>query len=291
MEKEMQEKSKAEILEIITQHVEARIEDVFDMADKKHSMPGFESSSSVGPYKLLARASQESPVFHAVDSRTGEKCIVKFGSPKSALLPETADAIRIRLEEESKKLRRWSVCPNVVRLLDAQLDLDPPFLVLESLGINLNDKTPDNEGLSFTECLAVLRDVSAALSGIHKFGDDHGDVKPEGILMHLTTGRWTLTDPGDSDLSTDDYASEHLKGWEADILALGRTFITSYTGSIDSQLDDLMRGALEDEHPSFVRLLDRMLRDRPSIGRGGQSSRPSARRILDLVTNLLRNAG
>ena len=255
---------------------------------KRHSMPGFESYSSVGPYKLGARASQKSPVFHAVDSRTCEKCIVKFGSPKSALFSETAEAIQIRLEEESKKLLRWSVCPNVVRLLDAQLDLDPRYLVLESLGINLNDKTPDNEGLSFTECLAALRDVSAALSGIHKFGDYHGDVKPENILMHPTTGHWTLIDPGDSHLSTDDYASEHLKGWERDIYALGCTFITLYTGTIDTALDELIRAGLEDQPggTQLLRLLDRMLWPRP--GSQGRRTRPSAQTILKTVTTLLR---
>lgn len=215
-------------------------------------------------YQLLTKASVELPIFHAVHPQTKERCIVKFGSPKSFLLSETVDMFRKRLAQEAAKLERWSPCPNVVRLLDSHVDAEQPFLVLEALGISLDEAIPEG-GLALQDSLVVLRDVAAAVTAIHGLSDCHGDIKPENILKHSIKNVWTLIDPASIGLSTDEFSSEHLSGWEQDILSLGRTFIVAYTGAIDTQLDEFIREGLERDEPDLVHLLDRMLQPRPAV--------------------------
>ena len=90
-------------------------------------------------------------------------------------------------------------------------------------------------------------DVCEDVAAIHALGDFHADIKPQNILMHPKTDRWTLIDPGAAGLQTAEFSNDRLNGFENDILALERTFITLLTGKIDTALDEFVRHWLENE--------------------------------------------
>lgn len=223
------------------------------------------------------------PVFSAYDAHAGRTVVLKFGAPKSFLLSEHTRNFHGRLSCEAELLRRWSRCPNVVRLLDACLEHSPPFLVLEKLGPSVETDVPQH-GLELDAAIVVIRDVATALVQIHRLGDAHYDLKPENFLRHPDTDRWTLIDPGEEDLRTVEYTSDCLRGWEADILALGRTFVVLLTGTIDSELDEYERESIASElgGDALLKLLNGML-GLPQLRRRHRRKRPTAQAVLRIL--------
>jgi len=73
------------------------------------------------PYTLLERITEELPVFRAIDPLSQKACVAKFACSNGLFSEEYADVLRARLEEEVNKLNRWSLCSNIVRLLDTRL--------------------------------------------------------------------------------------------------------------------------------------------------------------------------
>jgi serine/threonine protein kinase len=227
-----------------------------------------------GRYAIGKRISgPEARVYEAVDSHSGTPCVVKFASDKSGLISDTKFQQRARLVAESDALHRWSRVPNVVRVLDEDLDARTPFLVLERLGPTLERTLPPSVSLELIDALDVVDNVALALNGIHGLGDVFYDVKPDNIARHPGTGQWTLLDPGSEDLLTAEYSSQYVSGWQADIVALGRTFLTAFTGAIDDGMTEDVRESLCDLNGGsrFVRMLDRMLARYP-----GTRGRPTA---------------
>jgi serine/threonine protein kinase len=235
------------------------------------------------PYQFERRLHAHLPIYAAMDTRSGRPVVIKRGSDKSTLLGPDARRFRDRLSTEARSLRRWERCPNVVRLVEERLDDHPPFLVLERLGTSAERESAD-ETLPLDEVLDVVSDVALALIDIHSIGDAHYDVKPDNILRHPFTGRWTLIDPGEPELTTMEYAAENVRGWEADILALGRTVLALLQGVIEEQVDEFIREGLEleDEGDRFVRLVDRMLWHPRSRYRC-PGARPTARQAVDVI--------
>ncbi len=111
------------------------------------------------------------------------------------LRPEIARLLGIeRFLRETDILRRLSH-PRIVPLLDAGQARDLPYLVMPLFpGDTLRDLIAGDAALPLETCLAVARDVGAALDHAHAQGVIHRDIKPENILMD--GGRVLVTDFG-----------------------------------------------------------------------------------------------
>lgn len=85
--------------------------------------------------------------------------------------------------------------PNVVRVIDVNLDAAKPFIVTElhegSLASQLNQVT----GFSLDRKLALFHDVCRAMEHVHRLGIVHRDIKPENILW-ASDGRAVVADFG-----------------------------------------------------------------------------------------------
>jgi serine/threonine protein kinase len=85
--------------------------------------------------------------------------------------------------------------PNFVTLLDANLQAEPPFIVLPYLaGITL-EQLQWGPAVSVPQSLWYARQIAAALAALHEANWLHGDVKPANVVVS-PQGHVTLIDPG-----------------------------------------------------------------------------------------------
>ena len=179
-----------------------------------------------------------SDIYLAGHEEMGLECVLKFPrySVGLELIMTTFESNVSILEEEAEILGWWQDIPNVVRLLDVSFDVESPivpFIVLEKLGRSLDDEIGRSGIGGSRTMIKSICDIAEALDAIHEEGMAHLDVKPENILFDPTQNAWKLIDPaGHSSMGTESYRARGVtEGWERDILALGRTFLTMYTGS------------------------------------------------------------
>ncbi len=86
--------------------------------------------------------------------------------------------------------------PNVVRVVDAQLEGDTPYLVMELIpGGSLDLHVDHAERVHPAIAIRLVRDVLAGLAAAHDQGVVHRDVKPQNVLMTLG-GKAKVTDFG-----------------------------------------------------------------------------------------------
>src|SRR5258708_18589215 len=104
------------------------------------------------------------------------------------------------LRYEATRLAEWHDIPNIVRLLDQQLEHEPPYIVLQQLGNSLDKSVPDG-GMEFEEILHTLYPVTIALEQIHSLCGAHFDVSPQNILFDPHDNKWKLIDPCTADSS------------------------------------------------------------------------------------------
>jgi tRNA A-37 threonylcarbamoyl transferase component Bud32 len=143
-----------------------------------------------GRYRLhrLLGSGGMADVHEATDTRLDRAVAVK-------VMRETAadETDRARFLAEARLLARLSH-PRLVRILDAGVDQDRPFLVLELVrGKTLADEL---SGPLPPERVARLgRDLASALDHVHASGVVHRDVKPGNVLLE-ESGTAMLTDFG-----------------------------------------------------------------------------------------------
>lgn len=131
-----------------------------------------------GRYRLhhLLGAGGVADVHEATDTRLDRQVAVK-------LLRETtaSETDRARFLSEAKLLARLSH-PHLVRVLDAGIDQDRPFLVLELVrGSTLADAL--GGPLPPARVAAIGSDIASALVDVHEAGVVHRDVKPGNVLL------------------------------------------------------------------------------------------------------------
>jgi serine/threonine-protein kinase len=85
--------------------------------------------------------------------------------------------------------------PNLVSLLDADLQEDPPFLVLPFLPGQTLEQLRTGSSVSVPQSLWYVRQIAAALAALHAAGWIHGDVKPANVIVS-PQGHATLIDLG-----------------------------------------------------------------------------------------------
>lgn len=72
---------------------------------------------------------------------------------------------------------------NIVEILGADMDSDPPYLAMEFMGGGALRKRLENRSLSVDETRELMRQILSALKFAHSKGVVHCDIKPENILF------------------------------------------------------------------------------------------------------------
>ncbi|WP_449060864.1 protein kinase domain-containing protein [Planomonospora algeriensis] len=146
----------------------------------------------VGPYTLVDRLGRGGMgEVYLATSRRGEKAALK-------MLHDAVDAdseAGIRLEREVRALRRVE-SPYVARVLDADLDGDRPYLVMEYIeGDTLLDRVRRDGPLEGADLIGLAHGLATALAIIHAAGVVHRDLKPANVLLSAS-GEPVLIDFG-----------------------------------------------------------------------------------------------
>ncbi|MFC4061012.1 serine/threonine-protein kinase [Planomonospora corallina] len=217
----------------------------------------------VGPYTLVERLGRGGMgEVYLATTRRGEKVALK-------MLHTVVDAdseARIRLEREVRALRRVE-SPYVARVVDADLDGDRPYLVMEHIeGDTLLERVRRDGPLQGAELITVAHGLAMALSIIHAAGVVHRDLKPANVLLS-PSGEPVLIDFGIAQvldatrltmtgtfLGTPGYAAPELfadepVGEPADVHAWAATVAFAATGrptfgrgSVEAQMYAVLNG-------------------------------------------------
>jgi serine/threonine-protein kinase len=148
-------------------------------------------------------------VFEARHRYTGRNVAIKL------LMDDRRDAeCRARLLREARALG-LAKHPNVVDLLDAgDTETDGPYLVMEMLhGRTLEGLLASRGTLTVPEAARLGRELCHALSGAHRAGVVHRDIKPNNVFVALSASgheRVTLFDFGIASVLDDAPPSEEL---------------------------------------------------------------------------------
>lgn len=132
-----------------------------------------------------------SAVFGAFDSETGRTVALKMLAPDRA---SDAEATR-RFLAEAKVLSLFDH-PNIVKILDASLEGETKFFVMEYIeGITLKKHISTRGVLGEEEILFLSRPILSALKEVHSKGIVHSDIKPQNIVL-VGSGEIKLMDFG-----------------------------------------------------------------------------------------------
>ncbi|NUT43833.1 MAG: serine/threonine protein kinase, partial [Thermoactinospora sp.] len=133
----------------------------------------------VGPYALLDKLGRGGMgEVYLASSRRGEQVAIK-------VLRDLVDdeKSRVRLDREVRALRRVE-SPYVARVLDADLECDRPYLVMEYIeGDTLLHRVRRGGPLLGSELVDLARGIATALAIVHAAGIVHRDLKPANVLM------------------------------------------------------------------------------------------------------------
>lgn len=150
--------------------------------------------SRLGPYRIfeLLGAGGMGAVYRA--SRVDLEREVALKVVPAAVLATRVMRHRFRREARALAAVRH---PNVVALLDADLDHEPPYLAMELVrGHSLERLVgPGYPAWERGRAARLLRDVAAGLGALHRAGLVHRDIKPANVLED-EGARFRLTDFG-----------------------------------------------------------------------------------------------
>jgi len=127
-------------------------------------------------------------VHRAVDERLGREVAVKL------LRCRDDDGANGRFEAEARAIASLSH-PHIVSLLDADLDAEPPYLVMELVDGPTLAQRMDGSPLPAEEVRRTGAELADALAYAHARRVVHRDVKPGNVLLHAD-GRALLADFG-----------------------------------------------------------------------------------------------
>lgn len=116
-------------------------------------------------------------VYRAIDPARGGPVAVKV------LLRNTSEDVRRRFDREAKVLQELA-SPHLVRVFDADLEHDPPFLLMEwlgggSLGDVIRPATPADP----TRAREVARQLLLGIRDLHQAQLLHRDIKPHNVML------------------------------------------------------------------------------------------------------------
>ncbi len=151
----------------------------------------------IGKYQVQAELGRGASgvVYRAVDAFKGRQVAIKQLHAHLLRQPEQAERYRKLLRNEvmlTARLRH----PNIVRLLDADGQADPPYLVLEYVdGRPLSAYTAPDTLLPVAQVLDIAYKCCNALDHAQREGLVHRDIKPANVLLS-EQGEVKLTDFG-----------------------------------------------------------------------------------------------
>ena len=138
----------------------------YSLSREKPDLPAYELLEVLGSGAF-------GEVYKAVQKSTGQMVAVK-------VLFAVSDGFR----EEVTRLSQVSDHPNIVTLVDANLDFDPPFLVTPYLTGSLQAKLPSGpQEVDIPRVTRWFEEIAQALQFVHGRGILHCDIKPANILL------------------------------------------------------------------------------------------------------------
>ena len=252
-------------------------------------------------------------VFEAVNPRTNERFVVKTLRTHMRPLVD-----RKRFLREADVMRAIKH-PNVMPIVRVNADADPPYYVMPFReGSTLQDRLAQRGRAPLTIVTRVARDVSFALSEIHRHGFVHRDIKPANLLIEAS-GRAVVLDFGlakvlkDMDpgvpltevgavLGTPAYmAPEQVRGesldTRCDVYALGVVLIEMLLGVNPFHSDDVIE-TLRRQLENIPRRVDALMPHKVPTEMGelihrmiqkDPKNRPSAGTCLETFAGLVRH--
>lgn len=206
------------------------------------NLPGYQLKETLGTGAF-------GQVYKAVQNSTGQLVAVK-------VLFSVTDGFR----EEVRRLSQVSDHPNIVTLVDANLDFKPPYLVTPFLSGSLQEHLPESpKEVEISRVVRWFEEIARALQFIHARGILHCDLKPANILLG-EDGQARLVDFGQSvvleagefrlgsfwfmpwqqaSLPESDSTLPEV-GW--DIYALGATIYLLLTGALPRASEEARQG-------------------------------------------------
>ncbi|NKE64065.1 serine/threonine protein kinase [Lentzea sp. PSKA42] len=135
----------------------------------------------LGPYRVLGRlgAGGMGAVYLAAWSGTDRRVAIKVINPGYSAIAK----YRARFTREVRTAMSIR-SPYVPRVLDADLEFDPPYVVTEVVhGTSLAVLADAGRGLSGDRVLALAQDTALALMDIHELEIVHRDLKPSNVMV------------------------------------------------------------------------------------------------------------
>ena len=142
-------------------------------------------------YEILSKIASGgmANVYLARDTRTGIQVAIKL------LKDEVSDKEKIYERFSQEGLLNLNH-PNIVKILDAGVYDNTPYIVMEYIeGRDLEDLIKAKTKLPINEALSIFTQLLSALSYVHSLGIIHRDIKPKNILIDKS-GTVKLTDFG-----------------------------------------------------------------------------------------------
>jgi serine/threonine protein kinase len=151
------------------------------------------SGRTIGEYSILRRLGRGGmgEVYLAEQTSLKRKVAIKMLRPELAANPSLLRRFRAEAEAVAKLNH-----PNIVQIYGVGEQDGLHYMALEYVeGRNLRDYLSRKGPPDFPVCLAIMRQVAAALQCAHEAGFVHRDVKPENILL-TRKGEAKVTDFG-----------------------------------------------------------------------------------------------
>ena len=173
----------------------------------------------------------------------------------------------IKIEEEAKRLSKFSSVPNIVHIFDCFQANNTVYIVMEYLdGESLKDKLNREGKMPVQDAYGIVIKVISAMKIVHREGIIHRDIAPDNIFI-LKNGDIKVIDFGAARYATtkhskslsviikpgyapeEQYRSRGDQGPHTDVYALAATFYKMITGITP---EDAMERSVKDmlKHPS-----------------------------------------
>jgi serine/threonine protein kinase len=172
---------------------------------------------SLAKYKKMTEIGKGSfGVVDLVEDAKGHKWAMKTFTPPT--LPDvTAEELRARFEREVRYQLQIDH-PNVVKIVDFDLNAHPPWFVMELATCSLADELRADRTLG-GDPRKPLFDILSGLEAIHEKGYKHRDLKPANVLKFISANgsvRYAISDFGlmspETGLTSTLTASNTLRG-------------------------------------------------------------------------------
>jgi serine/threonine-protein kinase len=132
--------------------------------------------------------------YRAIDTESGQAVVIRTLTENLRQHSEF-DRFKPQFLELAERLQRFKH-PNLVQVLDAFEDAGYPYVVLEYVPGQTLAELIQRSVLSEAKAIDYIRQVSNALSSLHKAGLLHRDIKPQNIIRRQNTDQVVLGELG-----------------------------------------------------------------------------------------------